>query len=303
MTDTNTNENLPAVLSESAQRFLDTPIDTGGQSFPFKVLNIIQEMGATTPEGLEIPVGSFAIKDTEIFGREVIFRPVAMVSKIMRRAGQEDNYKVTAETIYFRSWFDEERIDTLGGVDCGRIFGKAAKELTPEQQEINDKRGKMYTHVFGIATIGDNVPTLVMLSLTNGAPSSKGRRLQDAFNVKTIKGDYRTRQFKLSLVLPTKDPLLSAAEKKQAQNKHFNLLVDPDMTQVFSLRSIAEEGGQVLDYINKINVGVLNKHKEAVAKRNEVGTMVDVNQGYDTVNGLADDGIIEGEFETINDLN
>lgn len=247
------------VVSDTTQAFLqavEQESNQGGQQAFCPSLIVVQEMGVTTPSGEDVPMGAFHIPDTEYFAKEVTIRPIFAPMKLMSRAGVEDNYKVLNESIYFTGW-REEILDRLGTTGCGRVFGKVAKELSPEEQELNKKKATLYTHIYALVTFPKEEPQLVRFSVSGG----KMMRWSGATNSSALgKIKYQQLDFKLSLVLPSKDPQLPAAERKNASNKYFNLIVEPDMSTIHPLEDIQEVGGEVFAHVSSYNADVVEDH-------------------------------------------
>ena len=238
---------------------------SGGGSLPFKKLLMVNEMGLETPEGTPVPQGSFYIPDTELFDSKITLRPLAIANKLVTRLGQDEDFKVDGETVYFMDW-NQERIDSKGGVSLGRLFGKAAKELSPEEAEINKEKAGLYLHVFGIATIKDT-EELVLLSLRGG---KYGRVSSVMMNKKALNNTQPMQlNFKLELVLPSKDPELSVKERKEAKNTYFNLLCIPIMTEVLPIAPVIAQLETILNYIAAHDSRINEKHR--LARQNTAG--------------------------------
>ena len=294
-----------AVMSDAAKAYLkksEQEANESGSSSPtlppFPRLLIVQENGVETEQGETIKFGDFHIEGTEIFGSSVSFRPLDSQLKIMKRAGESDNYKVLAESVYFKDWRSDERLDTQGTLSCGRVFGKAAKELSPSKFEANKKSATLYNHVFGIATIGSNDPVLVVLVLTGG----KMVRWGDKSGSASIgsRTELATCSFDLTTVLPTKDPELEPADRKAARSTYVNLTVSDPHKGLAITPDVAEMGGEVYMFIIDHNEYVGKKYLEAFKK----DSMVDVTPDYGD-NEEEDSGeggvIVDAEYDEVED--
>lgn len=282
---TSTEVALPSAFAGSflAQAKSQTKITS-----PFKQLNIVQDNGYSEEledGAVEVPFGNFHIRGTKLYGKELTLRPIITYNKILKRAGEEDKYKVLGETIFFRPLVDKEsRIDTLGTVDCGRLFGKATKEMSPADLKLEKAKATWYTYIFGMATIDGSDQELVVLRIGGG----KSVRWSEASDQKVIKSKPNQRQFTLKLVLPKDDPLLTPLERKDARNTSVNLVVAPDMSRLLPLEDLAEAGDMLLEYIYRHNNDIKEKHFEAIRQRQL--------NGY-----VDDDGTLDVEYEVVSD--
>lgn len=268
-----------AKLSDSAKAFLSASAsEVGENSFsPYPVLRIQQDHGG------DVPHGNFYISDTEYQSPEVLFRPLVSVHKIMRWLDDGGTFSMAGETIYFHSWQSKvSRVDTLGGVDCGRKFGKNTEGLTAEELDSNKKKGTVYLDVYGQVTFPDSneEPVTAVLRLTGG----KMVRFQEATDPKVCGGNMRSRNFKLSTVSPKDDPLLSLAERKKAKGNHVNIIVEPQMNELLPIEPVAEIGGEILTWISSHNEAIINTH---INKREEGQFQNE------------EDSFIEAEFEEV----
>lgn len=258
------------VASEYEQKFLEVANSQVRQESPFKYIKMVQDNGYSEEvdgEVVEVPFGSFHIQGTKLHANEITFRPILSLNKIVKRetSGQ---FKVLGETIYFRDWFDGvSRIDTFGGVDCGRLFGKAVKDLSPEQQELERDKAKVYTDVFGLAYVGGSTEgVFVRLRLSGG----KSMRWSQATNNKVLNNQPAwTRNFNLKLVLPKNDPLLTPQQRAEARNTSCNLIVTPDMSKILSSDEIKKYGGLLMLWTEQHNDMIKQRHLDALNKRTQ----------------------------------
>lgn len=277
-------------LSSSASSFVSAVKEEDqGQAYPFKLLTIVSDNGfkADTEEAVDVPWGSFHVLGTNLHAKEIKFRPLMQRWKVVKRAGPEDNYKPLGETIFFNDW-SEERLDTFGGTSCGRKFGKERKELSEAQDKENRDAASLYLFVWGLATFGDNEPELVQWRMPG---SGKSMRWGDATDKRTIGTNMVEREFTIETVLPKEDPLLTASDRKAANNNHPNIIVRPDMSTVLPIEPVAEVGGKVLEWILDSNEAIKDKHHKVAQ-----GRIKDVTFG--DLDDLSED-VIEGEYETV----
>lgn len=275
-----------ALAQSFEQQFLALANSQHREESPFKFLAIVQDNGYTDEvdgEVIDVPFGNFHIRGTKLFAKEIKFRPILSLNKIMKRAGQEDKFKVIGETIYFTDWRGESRVDTLGTVDCGRLFGKAASSLPPELLALEKQKATLYTDVYGLATIKDSEPVFVRFRVSKG----KSVRWSTASDTKVIRANPHQREFTLKLVLPKDDPLLTPQERGEARNTVVNLLVSADMSKLLPASDISREGGMLLSWMQKHNEHIKEKHFEAI-RNNQI------QEGYDSE-------LLDAEFEVVED--
>jgi hypothetical protein len=273
-----------ALAHSFEQQFLTLANSQHREESPFKYLAIVQDNGYTDEvdgEVIDVPFGNFHICGTNLFDKEIKFRPILSLNKIMKRAGQEDKYKVIGETIYFTDWRGESRVDTLGTVDCGRLFGKAANSLPPELLALEKQKATLYTDVYGLATIKGSEPVFVRFRVSKG----KSVRWSNATDSKVIRSNPHQREFTLKLVLPKDDPLLTPQERGEARNTVVNLLVSADMSKLLPTSDVSREGGMLLSWMGKHNDHIKEKHLEAMRSNQ-------VQDGYDSE-------LLDAQFEVI----
>jgi hypothetical protein len=284
-----------AVSSGFQGAFQAMLVDSGPRTeSPFKYLRMVQDNGYSEEVdgvAVDVPFGNFHISGTNLYAKEVTFRPILVANKIMKRAGQEDKFKVLGETIYFTDWNGESRIDTLGTVDCGRLFGKNLKNLSPEAQKLEKDKATLYVDIFGLVSIGDSDQHLVRLRLSRG----KMMRWSNATEQRTLQSYAQQRSFKLKLVLPKNDPLLTPQEQKDANNNSVNLIVTADMTKKLPLEDIQTTGDGLLEWVYGQNMRVKELHLEAI-KRSQQGESSDLPT--EVVDDL--EYIMDAEYEEIN---
>ena len=235
--------------------------EQSGGSNIFPQLKMVQQPGEETPEGVDVPLGSFYIKGTEIFGSDILFRPLVIKNKLMKFVQDaSNNYKLEGESVYF-NW-GEEVLDSLGGVAFGKVFGKARKELTDDEKEINDKKAKLYMNLFGhVSFDGGETNHLVVL---NVAGTKYGRVIELLLDKKACNNIGSNQlYFAMKLYLPKKDPLLSAAEKKLVNNIGFNLWIQADVDNILELRPVLEDTKTILEYIHAQDERVIEQHNMA----------------------------------------
>lgn len=258
---------------------------------PFKFLRLVQDNGYSEEVdgvNIDVPFGNFHVSGTTLYAKEVNFRPILIMNKIMKRAGPEEKYKVLGETVYFSDWMGESRIDTLGTTDCGRLFGKAAKSLTPELLELEKKKATLYVDIFGLVYVGNADPVLARLRLSKG----KSVRWGAATDQRVIQSHPQQRMFKLKLVLPKNDPLLTPEQQRDANNNSVNLLVSADMSKKLPLEDISTTGDALIGWVHEQNNLVQDKYVAALKGE----TPVDITpQEIDDL-----EYVMDAEYEVVN---
>lgn len=131
----------------------------------------------------EIPIGTFKIAQGEasaLYAKTAVFRPF---HNTFQYAIYDAKAKATTNrSIHIKNWADEA-LDELGGVRCGKIPNKQAKELSAEDQEKN-KLIKCYRFIYGQVTLSgvtetgtkmsvERLPVRMKLSGSNFMPFSE----------------------------------------------------------------------------------------------------------------------------------
>lgn len=252
------NDEAKALLE--AAKLGDIGVGNKGTTSLFPTLKIVQEndQTTTTEEALEIPFGSFNLVGTNLIAKDVIFQPLASFYKIIRSGDTENNYVPLGETVFFKDWSDE-KLDTFGGVSCGRLIGKQAKELTPDEKKENDERGKVHLYIFGMVTFPGVDPILCQFRVSGG----KMVRWTDATNRKVINSNINERKYKLSTISPKKDPQLTKQQQQEARGTYVNLVVEPQMDTIVSAMEFENELIHVLNHVVADKHKVLEQHDKA----------------------------------------
>lgn len=128
----------------------------------------------------DIPVGTFAVRQGDehgVYAKTATFRP--FVNVFQYSFFDSRLKKTTNRTIKFDSWNDEA-IDELGGLRCGKKTKKEAKDLSKEELEKNSLV-KCHRHVYGTVTMSgvdekknevqlNNLPVRMKLGGSNFMP-------------------------------------------------------------------------------------------------------------------------------------
>lgn len=134
---------------------------------------------AKNKEGERTPLNTFHLVGESNYVPKITFRPFLLVNKLLRsKQGSDNSWKVTAESIYFKTVM-EEIFDTTGGMACGRKFGKDTYTMTGEQKEANKKAASWYGFLFGLLDMGDGELKLANFRLTGGKAVALAPKLRE----------------------------------------------------------------------------------------------------------------------------
>ena len=117
---------------------------------------------AEDDDGNQLSAGVYSTYDPSIESRvysikdkPIQFRPFINAYQYMEYDPDNNNYPCTS--VIFKQW-NEEAIDSSGGVNCGRIRGKDKENLT--QAQIDAQRHiKCYRLVYGLVSMDATTPT------------------------------------------------------------------------------------------------------------------------------------------------
>lgn len=221
---------------------------------PFKLLQVVQENGVTTPAGLPVPFGSFYIAGSESVGDSVIFRPIAAKFKAIAR---DQDHKVISETGY-HDQVSNKMEDTTGSYGCGRVFGKEAKALSADHQEINKKQADLYLDVFGLVSFVNEVSGKQLVKLR-----FRGGKMARWIEATSDVADPRLESFKMSTILPKNDPVLKAKGIKPGNGNYVNLQIARVTDRDLSLTDLMKDGTLVYKYIMDHNKVILEKYNNS----------------------------------------
>lgn len=170
----NNNNNLPAVASLSAEELIALTGQSVKSGPAFPRLTVNKDVGED--EDKPLPIGKFCLKQSgvAVYGKPVTFRP--FINAFQYGVYDSDTNTYTNRSIIIKS-FNEEAVDELGGIACGKLPAKQREGLTEEQLK-GQKAIKCYRNVYGLASfpgvtadgdkvVVDNVPCLLRLSGDN----------------------------------------------------------------------------------------------------------------------------------------
>ena len=117
---------------------------------------------AEDDDGNQLSAGVYSTYDPSIESRvysikdkPIQFRPFINSYQYMEYDADNNNYPCTS--VIFKQW-NEEAIDSSGGVNCGRVRGKDKEQLT--QAQIDAQRNiKCYRLVYGLLSMDATTPT------------------------------------------------------------------------------------------------------------------------------------------------
>ena len=117
---------------------------------------------AEDDDGNQLSAGVYTTYDPSIESRvysikdkPIQFRPFINSYQYMEYDADNNNYPCTS--VIFKQW-NEEAIDSSGGVNCGRVRGKDKEQLT--QAQIDAQRNiKCYRLVYGLLSMDATTPT------------------------------------------------------------------------------------------------------------------------------------------------
>lgn len=123
---------------------------------------LIINRAAEDDDGNQLSAGVYSTYDPSIESRvysikdkPIQFRPFINAYQYMEYDQDNNNYPCTS--VIFKQW-NEEAIDSSGGVNCGRIRGKDKENLT--QAQIDAQRHiKCYRLVYGLVSMDATTPT------------------------------------------------------------------------------------------------------------------------------------------------
>jgi hypothetical protein len=243
-----------AALSKEDQDYLASKVQ-GSQGEQAPKIPYLRINTSIQKDGKDILPASFNIYGTDLYKREVTFRPIDFYSKYERivkvpanSKGGKDSYKTDAETVLYK--FDEEPIDNKGTVACGRTF-PVPENWTKEQREANNAKGKCIGVLFGIVDFGDGTaPTFVRLNL----PFQKRKTVISAISKKSLDGkNFQNFLFKLKLT-PT------------AQNNNPDFTMELVSDKELPFEDIIDSWKLTDAYVERFNGFIKKQHERNLRK-------------------------------------
>ena len=216
---------------------------------------------AEDDDGNQLSAGVYTVYDSGIEAKvystkdtAIQFRPFINAYQYMEYDAENNNYPCSS--VVFKSWKDEP-IDSNGGVRCGKVIGKAKKQLTPA--EIDSQRNiKCYRLVYGLvsmtgatatgdATTVDALPVLFRVTGSNFTPIGE--------SLKSLKGRDSLMQNHL-LNLTTK-------RKKAGSNVYYVSNVSVDNKEIDFTKKDLEHMDMFSALIEEENSRISDKYQNA----------------------------------------
>jgi hypothetical protein len=207
------------------------------------------EKNAEDDDGNPLIPGAFYVHGNEdiVPSKNIKFRPLVVRNKILK---YDDDFRMEATSIYFENYQDE-LYDTDGGIACGRLFGKAAKNVDEQTMKFYKQSVPVHKHVFGLAYFPDSAePVAVDYRLGGGNSFIMGVALEAA-----SRNGSSPMQFMFDL---------TTKREKNGTNVWYALVAEPDLTNPLPISDVMETGMAFLAHIKEENERVMSEHKKAL---------------------------------------
>lgn len=234
------------VVTPEEQAYIDSMKPAGGNFGPgIAKLDFVIKL-KKDENGNKIQPGQFQLGDK--FAETVKFRPVRTFNQILKSAQKADgSFEVLAQTIYF-SDYGQELLDSSGGLNCGRKFGKDLKGLSEEEAKKNKDSATVYLFVFGFATIGEEtIPAYMRL---RGGKFYNFTTALKAIPPNSVMGQFNFDMKLLEVDMP--DGTIG-----------YNLDVAPDLSETLPISPILQFDREMLEWVSGENKKILEKHLQA----------------------------------------
>lgn len=237
--------------------------------------NLKMNRSADDDEGRSVPVGTFCVaqKGTTVYGKPAQFRIFLNTYQYMVYDAKTNSFP--NKSIIIKN-FDEQAIDELGGVKCGKIKRKeldelVTKGLVSKQEEEAQKAIKCYRGLYGLVTFENAVTADGEATTLENLPVL-WRMGGDNFNAAqdTLKSIDKMRHlyFQHWIALDTE-------RKKQGSNVWYFANMKPILSKEVEFTSDDMVTFTMFqDIINKENLGVAAKWR-ASKKANTADAFVD----------------------------
>jgi len=236
---------------------------------------------AEDDDGNQLSAGVYTTYDPSIESRvysikdkPIQFRPFINSYQYMEYDADNNNYPCTS--VIFKQW-NEEAIDSSGGVNCGRVRGKDKEQLT--QAQIDAQRNiKCYRLVYGLLSMDattpageptkvENLPVLFRVTGSNFIPIGE--------SLKSLKGRDSLMQNHI-LNMTTK-------KRKAGSNVYYVSQVTIDTKEVPFTQKDLEHMDMFNNLIQEENVRVSEKWKKSNSHKEQDAASAKV------INELSDD--------------
>lgn len=236
-----------------------------GPAFPRLTIN--KDIGED--EDKPLPIGKFCLKQSgvAIYGKPVTFRPFINTYQYATYDSNTNTY--TNRSILIKN-FNEEAVDELGGISCGKLPAKQRTGLTEQQLKVQ-KAIKCYRNVYGLVSFsgatgdGDKVevkevPCLLRLSGDNFMD------IGEAFDALAAK----------KIPMLTAELKLTSERKTQGTNVWYHMNVSWDLNKQVSLTETDWEYFKAFqEAIDAENSQIIAKHRAAKNKKDDT-TVIDI---------------------------
>ena len=232
---------------------------------------------AEDDDGNQLSAGVYTTYDPSIESRvysikdkPIQFRPFIISYQYMEYDADNNNYPCTS--VIFKQW-NEEAIDSSGGVNCGRVRGKDKEQLT--QAQIDAQRNiKCYRLVYGLLSMDattstgeptkvENLPVLFRVTGSNFIPIGE--------SLKSLKGRDSLMQNHI-LNMTTK-------KRKAGSNVYYVSQVTIDTKEVPFTQKDLEHMDMFNNLIQEENVRVSEKWKKSNShKEQDVASAKVINE-------------------------
>lgn len=223
----------------------------------------------------QLPVGFYAVSQggITVFGKPITFRP--FINCYQYAVYDADSNTFLNHSILIKS-FNEEAIDELGGVSCGKISKKKQEGLTKEQLDIQ-KKIKCYRIVYGTATFegvtaSNEKQSIVNLPVEWRLSGDNFMDIQEVFDSLAAK----------KILMLSCNMTLTTTRKKQGTNVWYHADTVPDTDKLVTLTKDDWELLKAFQAdIDSKNKFIIDKHKAAHKGKTESNdAMKVVNELY-----------------------
>lgn len=192
---------MSKLSQEEQDALLKEMMGTQRPTFAIKTVSINTD--TVDNNNKEVPPNTFHAWGTDLYAKEVLVRPLMFLSKyvntqqVIEKGAKK--WRTVSETILHG--MGEEALDTMGGVKCGKITGKAVPgHWTEAQRAANQAKAKFNGHLFGIFHFPKAEPFLAQIKL----PSAKAMSVGEQLGYKTIADGKAMAMYMLKLTLTPK---------------------------------------------------------------------------------------------------
>lgn len=118
-------------------------------------------------EGQKLPMGYFMVSqdNNKVFSKTAQFRPFINAYQYVEWSNVEKKY--INRSLIIKN-FNEEALDTKGGVSCGKVPFKKLSTLSTEEQ-LKQKDLKCRRHIYGLVTFTEEIESLPVLWKLSGS--------------------------------------------------------------------------------------------------------------------------------------